>query len=125
MGRRQGKRDVIAYHICQSFPPGEITPEETNRIGYELAMRFTKGRHAFIVCTHTDRTHIHNHLIWNSTTLDCRGKFRNFIGSSFALWLTPTECVMGTCVRRYVPMTHAPMTREPLKDGRQSLLSKP
>jgi hypothetical protein len=93
-GRRQGKRDVIAYHIRQSFLPGEVTPEEANRIGYELARRFTKGRHAFIVCTHTDRAHIHNHIIWNSTTLDCRGKFRNFIGSSFALRrLSDTLCV--------------------------------
>ena len=48
-------------------------------------MRFTHGRHAFIVCTHTDRAHTHNHIVWNSTTLDCRSKFRNFIGSSFAL----------------------------------------
>jgi hypothetical protein len=59
-GRDQKQRDVIAYHIRQSFKPGEITPEEANRIGYELAARFTKGRHAFIVCTHTDRAHIHN-----------------------------------------------------------------
>jgi len=49
-GREQGKRDVIAYHIRQSFKPDEITPEKANAIGYELAMRFTKGHHAFIVC---------------------------------------------------------------------------
>jgi len=62
-GRNQGKKDVIAYHIRQSFAPGEITPEEANRIGYELAMRFTKGRNAFIVCTHVDKAHIHNHIV--------------------------------------------------------------
>jgi len=84
-GRNQGKRDVLAYHIRQSFKPGEITPEAANAIGYELAMRFTKGRHAFIVCTHTDKAHIHNHVVWNSTALDCERKFRNFIGSAFAL----------------------------------------
>ena len=39
-------------------------------------MRFTKGNHAFIVATHTDREHIHNHIIFNSTTLDCTRKFR-------------------------------------------------
>ena len=43
------KRDVIAYQIRQSFKPGEITPEEANRLGHELAMRFTKGRYSFIV----------------------------------------------------------------------------
>ena len=58
-GRRQ-KNDVIAYQIRQSFKPGEITPEEANRVGYELALRFTKGKHAFLVATHTDRAHIHN-----------------------------------------------------------------
>jgi hypothetical protein len=84
-GRDQGKRDVIAYHIRQSFRPGEVTPEEANRIGYELAMRFTKGRFSFICCTHTDRAHIHNHVIWNSTALDCRRKFRNFFFSAIAL----------------------------------------
>ena len=41
--------DVIAYQIRQSFKPGEITPEEANAIGYELAKRFTKGDYAFIV----------------------------------------------------------------------------
>lgn len=38
---------VILYQIRQSFKPGEITPEEANRVGYELASRFLKGKHAF------------------------------------------------------------------------------
>ncbi len=46
-GRRQ-KNDVIAYQIRQSFKPGEITAEEANKVGYELAMRFTKGKYAGI-----------------------------------------------------------------------------
>ena len=53
-GRSQ-KNDVIAYQIRQSFKPGEITAEEANKVGYELAMRFTKGKYAFLVATHTDR----------------------------------------------------------------------
>lgn len=77
--------DVLCYQIRQSFYPGEITPEEANRISYELAMCWTKGRHAFIVTTHTDKQHIHSHIYYNSTTLDCTWKFRNFWGSSFAL----------------------------------------
>ena len=72
------KGNIIAYQIRQSFKPGEITPDEANRLGYELAMRFTKGNHAFTVSTHTDRAHIHNHIIFNSTTLDCSRKFKNF-----------------------------------------------
>lgn len=78
---RAPKGDVIAYQVRQSFKPGEISPEEANQIGYELAMKLTKGNHAFIVATHTDKAHIHNHIIWNSTELDCTRKFRNIIGS--------------------------------------------
>ena len=83
-GRRQ-KSNVIAYQIRQSFKPGEIAAEEANQIGYELASRFLKGKHAFIVATHTDRAHIHNHIVFNSTALDGQRKFRNFWLSSFAI----------------------------------------
>lgn len=83
-GRRQ-KNNVIAYQIRQSFKPGEIAPELANQIAYDLAMRFTKGNHAFIVCTHTDKHHVHSHIIFNSTTLDCTYKFRDFLGSGKAV----------------------------------------
>ena len=82
---RESMKDVIAYQIRQSFKPGEVTPEEANQIGHELAMRFTKGAHAFIVATHTDQKHIHNHIIFNSTALDCTRKFRDFYFSGIAL----------------------------------------
>ena len=55
-GRVRGADDVIAYHVRQSFRPGEITQEEANRLGVEFARRFTKGNHAFVVCTHIDKT---------------------------------------------------------------------
>ena len=78
------KNNVIAYQIRQSFKPGEITAEEANQVGRELAERFTKGKHAFIVATHTDRAHIHNHIIFNSTSLDSSSKFKNFYFSRFS-----------------------------------------
>ena len=85
-GRKQKKNeDVLCYQIRQSFLPGETDAEGALKIGYELAMRWTKGRHAFIVTTHTDKKHIHCHIYYNSTALDCTRKFRNFWGSSFAL----------------------------------------
>jgi hypothetical protein len=84
-GRDNGAQNVLAYHVRQAFKPGEITPEEANAVGEELAQRFFKGKHAFIVATHIDRHHIHNHIVVNSTTLDCTRKFDNFLGSSFAL----------------------------------------
>ena len=83
-GRKQ-TNDVIAYQIRQSFKPGEITPELANKIGYELGMCFTKGNHAFFVATHIDKSHIHNHVIFNSTSLDCTRKFRDFLGSGKAI----------------------------------------
>lgn len=73
------------YRIIQSFKPGEITPELANKIGYELAMSFTKGKHQFVVSTHTDKAHIHTHIEFNSTNLECDGKFNNFKNSTFAL----------------------------------------
>lgn len=92
-GRAQ-ERDVIAYQVRQSFKPGEITPKEVNRVGYEFAARFLKENHAFIVATHIDKSHIHNHIIWNSTTLDCTRKFRNFWGSTKAVQrLSDTLCI--------------------------------
>ena len=84
-GRERRDADVLCYQIRQSFRPGEITPEEANRVGYETAMRWTKGKHAFFVATHTDRQHIHNHIYYNSTTLDYTGKFRDFFRSAAAL----------------------------------------
>lgn len=79
------RNNVIAYQVRQSFKPGEVTPEEANQIGYDFASRFLKGKHAFVVCTHTDKAHIHNHIIWNSTTLDCKRKFRDFRRSGRAV----------------------------------------
>lgn len=81
---RNGK-EVIAYHIIQSFKPGEITPEKANELGYELAIRFTKGKHAFVVSTHTDKEHIHNHIIFNAFDLEGDRKFRDFLRSGRAV----------------------------------------
>ena len=82
---RRAGHGALCYQIRQAFPPGEVTAEEANRIGYETAMRWTKGKYQFFVCTHIDKEHIHNHIYYNSTAYDRSRKFRNFIGSSFAL----------------------------------------
>ena len=85
-GRSQPKsREVVMYRILQSFKPGEVTPEQANRIGYELAMRFTGGKHQFVVATHTDKAHIHTHIEFCSVNLDCDGKFKNVKGSALVL----------------------------------------
>ena len=104
-GREQKKEaDVLCYQIRMAFYPGEITPKEANRIGYELAMRWTKGRHAFLVTTHTDKKHIHCHIYYNSTSLDCSRKFRNLGGPSFALG----RLYDGLCRKNGLPIGETP-----------------
>lgn len=86
IGRSEEKKsDIVLYQIRQSFKPGEITHEKAQEIGYELAMSFTKGKYQFVIATHTDHAHIHNHIIFNSTSIDHTQKFRNFLGSSEAI----------------------------------------
>lgn len=79
--RRAPDKDVISYLIIQSFEPGTITPEEANK----LALEFTGGEHQFIVATHIDKKHIHNHIEFNSTALDCSHKFNNIKNSYIPL----------------------------------------
>jgi hypothetical protein len=84
-GRRQGANEVVGYHLRQSFAPGEIDAATANKVGYDMAMSLTKGKFAFLVCTHTDKEHIHSHILLSAVNLDCSRKFRNFKGSAFAL----------------------------------------
>ncbi len=59
------KSPILAQHLIQSFAKDEIEPSVAHQIGKELADRFTEGRHEYIIATHTDRGHIHNHIIFN------------------------------------------------------------
>ncbi|WP_025907321.1 relaxase/mobilization nuclease domain-containing protein [Priestia flexa] len=70
-----GKSDGIqAHHIIQSFKPGEVTPEMANEIGRELAKEIAKG-HECVVYTHTDKDHIHNHIVMNSVNYENGSKY--------------------------------------------------
>jgi len=85
-GREQKKdEDVLCYQIRQSFVRGEVDAETALKIGYDFAMRWTKGNHAFFVVSHIDRPHPHIHIYYNSTALDCTRKFRDFKGSARAV----------------------------------------
>ena len=96
-GREQKKEnDVLCYQIRQSFYPGEITPKEANRIGYELAMRWTKGRHAFIVTTHTDKQHIHCHIITTPPPLTAPGNSETFGAPASPSVGSLTGCALKT-----------------------------
>jgi len=79
------KKDVLLYHMRISFKPGEISPEDADKIAYDLAMRFTKGKHQFVISTHEDKAHTHCHIMFNAINMDCTRKYINFWGSSRAL----------------------------------------
>ena len=61
------------------------------RIGHELALRFTKGQHQFIVATHVDHAHIHNHIVFNAITSNSQRRFRNYFGTSNTIRLLSDE----------------------------------
>ena len=61
------QQTIHAHHLIQSFSPEDnLTPEEINCIGYETMMELTGGRFKFIVATHTDKNHTHNHILINA-----------------------------------------------------------
>ncbi|MGJ3587069.1 relaxase/mobilization nuclease domain-containing protein [Lactococcus lactis] len=72
-----GKGEVFAHHIIQSFDPKDnITPEKAHEIGEKMMLQFTEGKHEFVIATHVDQDHIHNHIIFNSTSNVDLKKFR-------------------------------------------------
>ena len=75
--QRNIRNEIIAYQIRQSFKPGEVTPEEANKIGYEFASRLLKGNHAFIVATHVNTNCIHNHIIYSPIRFDLSRKWKD------------------------------------------------
>ena len=75
--RQGGKVDVLAHHIIQSFSPEDnLTPEEVHEIGRKTVLELTGGEHEFIIATHLDKNHMHNHIIFNTTNNVTLKKFR-------------------------------------------------
>jgi hypothetical protein len=62
------KGTKLGRHLIQVFEPGEVSPEEAHRIGMELAKEVLGGKYEFVLTTHIDKDHIHNHLIFNSVS---------------------------------------------------------
>ena len=70
------QRKIHSHHIIQSFSPDDhLTPEQINRIGYETVKELTGGIFRFIIATHVDKEHIHNHIILNSIDQNSDKKF--------------------------------------------------
>lgn len=65
----KGKEGRIAYHMMQSFSPKDnITPEKAHELGKEFADRMLGGKYEYVISTHIDKGHCHNHIIFNATS---------------------------------------------------------
>lgn len=70
-------KQVLAHHIIQSFSPEDnLTPEQVHNIGRQTMMEFTGGDYEFIIATHTDKNHLHNHIILSTTNTSTLKKMR-------------------------------------------------
>ncbi|MDT2095446.1 relaxase/mobilization nuclease domain-containing protein [Enterococcus faecalis] len=68
---------VLAHHLIQSFSPeDDLTPEKIHEIGYNTVMELTGGKYEFVIATHVDKEHLHNHIIFSSTNLKTGKAFR-------------------------------------------------
>lgn len=79
LGERGGKKNAenLAYHLIQSFSPQDrVTPEQAHELGRRLANELLEGKFEYVISTHVDRGHIHNHIIFNATSFYDFRKFR-------------------------------------------------
>ncbi len=76
---RTGGNNVLAHHMIQSFSPyDQITPEQAHEIGKKWADEILQGRYEYVITTHLDKGHIHNHVIFNATSFYDFHKFKNY-----------------------------------------------
>lgn len=66
-GKNTGKDGNLAHHLIQSFAPGEVSFEEAHRIGIELADKLLEGKYSYVIATHIEKNHVHNHIIFCAT----------------------------------------------------------
>ena len=69
--------NTIGRHLIQSFAPGEVSPETAHEIGRQLAAEILGGQYAFVMATHVDRGHIHNHFVWCAANVETHKKYRS------------------------------------------------
>ena len=77
------KGGVLGYHVIHSYAPGEATPEQAHAAGVDFAERLLGNRYEVIVCTHTDRDHLHCHVVFNSVSFVDGKKYRDDFKSYF------------------------------------------
>ncbi|MCM1235767.1 MAG: relaxase/mobilization nuclease domain-containing protein, partial [Ruminococcus flavefaciens] len=73
--QRDDQKQNLAYHFIQSFPPDEmITPEQAHEVGQKYIEELLGGKYAFVMSTHVDKGHVHNHFVVCAAELNMSGK---------------------------------------------------
>lgn len=76
--KRFHKTDKVqGFHLVQSFAEGEVSPELAHLIGVELAERLLRGQFEVVITTHLNTSHFHNHLVWNSVSMEDGHKYHS------------------------------------------------
>ena len=73
----KGGGENQAYHLIQSFKPDEVTPEQCHEIGKKFANEVLGGKYEYVLCTHTDKDHYHNHIIFNAVSFQDHKRYRS------------------------------------------------
>ena len=92
-----GRGKTLAQHLIQSFSPGEVTPDEAMEIGMELAERYLKGEYQYVIATHIDKEHIHNHIIFNNVNYEKGRTFEYLENRGGQTWRTLREVSDQLC----------------------------
>jgi len=77
--------NTIGRHLIQSFAPNEVDPTTAHEIGKKLAAEILGGEYAFIMATHVDRGHVHNHFIWGAANIKTHKRYRSNVGTYHAI----------------------------------------
>ncbi|WP_194239116.1 relaxase/mobilization nuclease domain-containing protein [Campylobacter californiensis] len=75
------KTKTLAHHLIQSFVPEEVSFEEAHQVGIELCEKILGGKYEYVLATHIDKDHIHNHIIFNSIDVDEGKVYHSYCGS--------------------------------------------
>lgn len=114
-GKRGNGGDVLAHHIIQSFSPeDDLTPQEIHEIGRKTVLELTGGQHEFVIATHIDKNHIHNHIIFNNTNSVTLKKFR---------WQKGTKRSLQHISDKHAGIAGAKIIDEKMKNSRREYIA--
>ncbi|HEM3587021.1 TPA: relaxase/mobilization nuclease domain-containing protein [Streptococcus suis] len=115
LGRERSGTDVLAHHIIQSFSPeDDLSPQEIHEIGRKTVLELTGGQHEFIIATHIDKGHIHNHIIFNNTNSVTLKKFR---------WQKGTKRSLENISDKHAALAGAKIIDKSMKNSRREYLA--